>query len=341
MATLKQIADKVKVSITTVSRVLNEDVTLNVSDAIRKKILETASELNYLTPRKRVKLKTRRQFTIALVHWYDLKHEIDDPYYLQIRKGIENLASSANLTVDLVYKKSSGFEVDDFISPDGLICVGKFSPDEVELFASITEKLVFVDSSPDVNRFDSIVIDFKRAVQEILDLLIAKGYESIGYIGGVESINDSIVLGERREKVFRDYLNSKKLLDPSQIHVGSFSSASGYEIMKNILENEARLRQGFGAQVYFCASDSIALGALRAIHEKGLHIPDDIGIIGFNDSPMSQYTFPPLSTMHVNTEFMGEQALFSLLELIDGRKIPVRKTIPCHIVERQSLKSNS
>lgn len=335
MATLKQIADKVKVSITTVSRVLNEDVTLSVSDAIRKKILETASELNYRTPRNRTKLKTKRQLTIALVLWYSGRQEIDDPYYLQIRKGIENLAQSSNISIDLVYKKKPGFSRDDFISPDAMICVGKFAPDEVELFASITEKLVFVDSSPDVNRFDSIVIDFKRAVHEILDLLISKGYDSIAYIGGVESINETIILGERREKVFRDYLNNKGMLLQKHVYVGSFSSASGYEIMTSILENDDR------AQVYFCASDSIAVGALRAIHEKGLSIPADIGIIGFNDSPMSQYTFPPLSTMHVNTEFMGEQALFSLLELVDGRKIPVRKTIPCHIVERASLKSNS
>jgi LacI family transcriptional regulator len=335
MATLKQIADKVKVSLTTVSRVLNEDVSLNVSDAIRKKILETASELNYRTPRNRVKLKTKRQITIALVHWYSGRQEIDDPYYLQIRKGIENLAQHSNISVDLVYKNDLGFSFEDFISPDGMICVGKFSSDEVQLFASITEKLVFVDSSPDVNRFDSVVIDFKLAVRSILDLLLDKGYDEIGYIGGVEYINETMQLGERREKVFREYLDKKKILNDSHIHVGSFSSSSGYKIMSSILIKRDR------AQVYFCASDSIALGALRAIHEKGLRIPEDIGIIGFNDSPMSQYTFPPLSTMHVNTEFMGEQALHSLLDLIEGRKIPVRKTIPCQIIERQSLMSNS
>ena len=82
----------------------------------------------------------------------------------------------------------------------------------------------------------------------------------------------------------------------------------------------------------------IAIGALRAIHEKGLKVPKDIGVFGFNDNHTSKYTYPPLSTVHVYTGFMGEQALYSVLEKIEGRKVPIKKVIPTKLVQRATLK---
>ena len=177
MATLKQIAEQTQVSITTISRVLNEDATLSVTDAVRKKVLKTARDLNYRPPRKRVKFKPRKEVRISLVYWYDMQKEINDPYYTQIRKGIEDFAATANIKINIVYKRKSGYESKDFKSPDGLICVGKFSPEEIKFFASITNKIVFVDFSPKVTRYDSVVIDFKRALRKIMEYLFRKGYE--------------------------------------------------------------------------------------------------------------------------------------------------------------------
>ncbi len=92
MATLKEIAKKIDVSITTVSRVLNNDTSLSVSDDIRKKIIKTANKMDYKTPRNRVRLKSSNRLKIALVHWYNIEEEIDDPYYMQLRRGIEQLS---------------------------------------------------------------------------------------------------------------------------------------------------------------------------------------------------------------------------------------------------------
>jgi len=332
MATLKQIADQTNVSITTVSRVLNEDPTLSVSDAVRKKIIKTARDLKYRIPRKRVKFKPRKEVTIALVYWYDIQKEIDDLYYTQVRKGIEEFAATANIKITIVYKKKGGYERKDFKSPDGLICVGKFSPEEVKYFASITPKIVFVDYSPKVTRYDSVVIDFKRSLRKVIEFLIWKGYEKIGYIGGVEYVNKEIFLGERRERYFKKYLQAKGKLDASYLHLGGFTFDSGYITMKKILKGKKR------AEVYVCANDTIAFGAMKAIREHGLKIPDDIGIMGFNDIPKAKTSSPPLSSMHVNMEFMGEQALNSVLELIEGRNIAIQKVIPTKVINRGTLR---
>ncbi len=331
MATLKEIAKKTNTSITTVSRVLNYDKTLSVSEEIRRKIIETASELNYRTPRNRTKIKSGKKMRVGIVHWYNIHEEIDDPYYIQIRRGIEKLATKSSIETTLIYKKGDVFNFKDSGRIDGLICIGKFSAAQINQFRRVTSSLVFVDSSPDVDIYDSVVIDFSKAVKGLLYELVMEGYDKIGYLGGIEYVSKSIKLGERRELVFRDFLFERNKLDTRFIHVGSFSTESGYQMM-----NEA-LTKNEHADAYFCANDSIALGAIRAIHEKGLRIPQDIAIVGFNDNPNSEYTFPPLSTVRVHTEFMGEQALLSLSEKIDGRTIPIKKVIPTKLVKRMSF----
>lgn len=331
MATLKEIASKVGVSITTVSRVLNYDKTLSVSEDLRKTIIETASEMNYRTPRNRTKIQSNKKLKIGIVHWYDVHQEVDDPYYIQIRRGIEKLAIKSSIDTLLIYKRNDKYDLSSISNIDGLICVGKFSSAQINQFNKLTKSLVFVDFSPDEEKYDSVVLDFTSAVKTVLDTLLKEGYSKIGYLGGVEYIGKNLKLGERRETVFRDYLFQQGKLNAKYIHIESFTTESGYKMMKHALSRKDK------AEVYFCANDLIAIGAMRAIYEQGLSIPKDIALIGFNDNPQSEYTYPPLSTVRVFTEFMGEQALLSVCERIEGRKIPIRKVIPTKIVKRKSF----
>ena len=332
MATLKNIADKFNVSITTVSRVLNYDKTLSVSNDLRQKIFSYAAKIDYKTPRNRPRLKTNRKYRVAIVHWYSQAHEIDDPYYDGIRRGIQQHAQKHSVDTVLFYKTDRSFDMVESEDFDGIICIGKFSDSQIKRFLRVSKHLVFIDSSPNEGLYDSVVIDFNYAVKTVLSLLIKKKYKKIGYIGGVEYISKNIKLGERRELVFRDYLFQRNLLETKHVHVGNITSESGYRLMKEILRKKDR------AEVYFCTNDSIALGALRAINEKGIRIPEEIGLIGFNDHPTSKYTSPPLSTIHVYTEFMGEQSLQSLLERIEGRSISYKKIVPVKLVQRETLK---
>ena len=125
--------------------------------------------------------------------------------------GILHGANDLLLIDKLIYKKEYGYQIEDFESVNGIICVGKFTKDEVKLFNTASENLVFVDSTPDESKFDSIVLDFTLAVKSVLNLLIDKGYKKIGYIGGIEYLSQNIRLGERRELVFRDYLYQKNI----------------------------------------------------------------------------------------------------------------------------------
>ncbi len=332
MATLKEIAELAEVSITTVSRTLNFDKTLSISDNKKKKIFEIAEELEYKTPRRK-RMESAPKINIGLIYWYTLLQELEDPYYLAIRRGIERFSEKNNISILKIPKKGDIFSFDAFSNLDGIIAVGKFANSEIKTFSEVTNNIVFVDFSSFEGKYDSIVIDFKKAINQVLNYIVdEKGYTNVGYLGGREYVhNRDIIIGERREQYFVEYMKKKGLYVPENILSSSFDSLSGYKMMKEMLSYRNH------PNVYFAASDSIAIGAMKAIHEAKLEIPKDIGIFGFNDIPNATYTFPPLTTIKVETEFMGEKAVELILEQINGRKVSVKLTVATSLVKRESI----
>ncbi|MCH4886815.1 LacI family DNA-binding transcriptional regulator [Acidaminobacter sp. JC074] len=332
MATIKDIAKEVGVSAATVSRVLNHDKSLSVSNDKRKLILETAERMSYIPMRTRKKKTVNNKYRLALIHWYTIDQELEDPYYLSIRIGIEKKAVDQKVEVIKLYAPSKD-DLKALTSIDGMICMGKFSDKEIKLFKAVTSNLVFVDSSPYEEVYDSVVLDVERAVVKIVDKLIIDGCETIGYIGGREYAgSDQVPIGEKREGVFEAYLTSKGMFDPSHVYIGKFLAESGYRLMLEAIEKGL-------PSAFFIASDSMAVGAMRALHEKGIKIPDQISLIGFNDIPTSNYTVPPLSTLRVHKEFMGETALNLMMErIIDHRLIAKKVVVPTELIIRQTSK---
>lgn len=334
MATIKDIAAKASVSITTVSRVLNYDKSLSISDEKRKLILEIAEDFNYETPRNRKKRieKAKNKIKIGLINFTTIHDELDDPYYLSIRLGIEKKCIEDGYDIIKTYKINDEYDLDELSNVEGLICIGKFTDKEVISFSHVTENIVFVDCSPYEERFDAVTINLEESVVKILDAIVNAGHTSIGFIGGKEFYSEfNTPIGERRDKVFVEYMTKKNLYDKRFRFIGEFNPQSGYDLMCQALALEEL------PTVFFVASDSMAIGALRAIHEVGLNIPKDIAIVGFNDIPTAQYTFPPLTTLKVYTEFMGETAIDLLKERLDGRRISKKVLVQTTLINRETL----
>jgi LacI family transcriptional regulator len=196
MATLKKIAGLAKVSIATVSRTLNFDNTLSISDVKKKRIFEIADELEYKTPRRK-KLESAPKLNIALIYWYTLVQELEDPYYLSIRRGIERCSFEKGVNIIKIPKSGSNFLFDAFPNIDGIIAVGKFANSEIRNFGEITKNIVFVDFSSFEGNYDSIVIDFQKSMDQVLNhIVFEKGYSNVGYLGGREYVhNKDIVIG--------------------------------------------------------------------------------------------------------------------------------------------------
>lgn len=330
MATLKEIAEKVGVSVATVSRVLNYDPTLSVSDETRKKIFEVAQELNYKTLRERNQHTTKERLRFGLVHWYSELQELGDPYYMAIRLGVEKECFDRQIELVKLFKQGDSYQSEWLTGLDGIIAVGKFGPKDMEVFTASTEQIVFVDCSPDETRFDSVVIDFRQSMIRVLDYLLSLGHEKIGYIGGREYVDGERLIRDERETTFYEYLYVKGLYEPNYVWTGRFTAEDGYRLMKEAVTKEY-------PTAFFVASDSMAIGALRALHEAGIRVPEDVSLVGFNDIPTAEFVQPPLTTVKVYTEFMGETAVELLAErLATKRHLSKKVVIPTQLIVRES-----
>ena len=333
MATIKDIASIVGVSIATVSRVLNLDETLNVSDETRKRVLEVAEELNYITIKERK--NKGKTYNVGIVYWYTDIQEINDPYFLSIRMAVERKCSEEEVNFrNIDFQRVLNGNFNDYNNLDGIIAIGIFDNTDIEKMKKISKNLVFVDSSPNEKIYDSIVVDFKNAVKESMEYLYSLGHRDIGYIGGLcYSRNEKSIFTNYREKTYKEFMESIGCYKKEWILTGRFLPGDGYNLMKKALNNKER------PTAFFVASDPMAIGAYKAVFEAGLKIPDDISIIGFDDIYTAQFLAPFLTTVRVYKDTMGEVAVETLLDRIKQKRDLGRKIVlPTKLIKRESCK---
>lgn len=327
MATLKDIASEAGVSLATVSRVLNEDPTLSVKDETKRRIFEIAEKLEYKTSssRKAVNQKKQQHHFLALYN-YKQEAEVNDPYYLSIRHGIETQCDKLGIQLTNCY--DSKVDNDSHVI-SGVLLVGRTCPSVLEQVQKLTDNICYVDCTDKTQTYDSVDIDLSMISKEVTNFFVEQGYQRIGFIGGQDETDTPDI----REVAFAEYGSLKGVVSNDDIYRGDFSSSSGYDLMKKMLAKPDY------PNALFIASDSIAIGVLRAIHEHGLNIPQDISLISVNDIPTAKFTFPSLSTVRIHSEMMGIQGVNLLLEKSrDGRAIPIRVFVPSKLKLRDTTK---
>ena len=327
MATLKDIVQAAGISTGAVSRILNNDPTLSVSPETKRKVFEIAQELGY----QKAKIRDKSLFKMGILQWFSAEQEMQDSYYLLVRQGIEDYCQKHSIGIIRAFQSDEA-SIKTLQGVDGLICIGKFSHEEVQKFMNICPNIVFLDMPVLDYNITTLTMDFKSAVYDALDYLIELGHTKIAYLGGKEFVGNQELFIEERKQAFVSYMNNHGL-DGSCIYEDAFSTASGYQMMQKILESDNL------PTAIFAASDAIAFGAMRAIQEKGLSIPDDISIIGFNDTEMSSYTTPALTTISAPAYDMGQHGA-NLIYAATNLNIntPLKAKIPCQLVKRESCK---
>lgn len=332
MVRIKDIADKAQVSTATVSRVLNQDPNLSVSPETRRSILQIAEDLGYKKKRRKQALPQQAKPKIALLEWYTRQEELEDLYYYHIRLGVEKAAKE--LGYDLLrYFYDENWES---LQPlEGLIAIGKFSPQTIKKLEAVSPQLVFVDSATLHYGHSCVMTDFEQSVVGVLEHFLAQGHENIGMLAGREETADKqIVLTDSRLTTFQDYLSQKRLFRPEFLKIGSFSAQAGYQLMKEMIDELGDKLPS----ALFVASDSMALGAMRALQEAGITLPDQISLIAFNDTPIAKHVYPPLSSVTVFTEEMGREALLLLDQALQNpsQQLPRMLTLPTKLSLRES-----
>lgn len=330
MATMKDVADKANVSIATVSRILNGDVTLVVREETRVAVLDAARETGYKLKSK----KPNQLYTFGIVQWISSYDEKDDTYYYNIRMSVENYCVLNNIQIKRYYREN----LDDIYSDkeiDGLLCIGKFSKKLAKKLHDNFNKIVFVDSNPDATKYNAVYSDLKAGTKMAMEHFIEMGHRRIAYIGGREYVgkkDNGELFVDSRERVYLEYMKNHKLLKErsDDIYFGDYSAESGYYLMNKILEKDQL------PTAVLCGNDVIAIGALSAINESS--IDEKISIIGFNDVPMAQFYNPPLTTIRIDTKYKGELACKLLLDLIqESHKTLLKIVCSVSLVKRDSV----
>lgn len=328
MATIKDIAKKANVSAATVSRILNQDDTLSVTEQTREKVLKVAQELNYTKKRT-----SNQQITLGIFQWYSLFQELEDPYYQAIRIGIENYCASRQIDVVRTFQSDSNY-IDALKGVNALICIGKFNEQQIHSFESITKNIIFVDMKTSRIHCNTIVLDFRQAVIDAMDYLTNLGHHHIAYLGGKEYLEDGNIYYEERKDTFVNYCKDHDIIYKPYLLEQEFSAESGYQMMMKLIKNNHT------PTAVFAASDPIAIGAMRALYENGYKVPDDISVMGFDDINVASFSNPPLTTVHAPAEFMGEYAAHYVTLLTKDTAVeyqtPVRLTLPCSLSIRKS-----
>ncbi len=309
MATIKDIAERAKVSASTVSRVLNMDETLNVSEETRLRVFAVAEELDY-APRKR-RNQTEANVpakSISIVYWYSYEQEVEDPYYLSIRLAIEEKANEYGYTTHIL--SAENLEGPD-PSSAGVLVVGRLEEDVLQkLGETYNKNIVVINNDFNSNDFDYVGSDFRIATLNALDYLYKLGHRRIAALGG-RLVKDKECEGFRdaRDEAYLEFMKNKGIYDPNLVFdVGIFSLKNAYNKMAD------ELAKGNIPSAIMASNDTMAIGAYRAISEAGLKIPEDISVLSFNDIPNAKYMIPPLTTVKIPTKYIGYAAVDLIVE---------------------------
>ncbi|GMA63843.1 substrate-binding domain-containing protein [Alicyclobacillus fastidiosus] len=232
-----------------------------------------------------------------------------------------NLGLGSSQGIRMYYRNDSFIDINQL---DGLIVIGEDAAFGPDVYAS-TQNVVFIDCQATIDKYDSVIIDYTKATREALNYLFGLGHREIGFIGGTQIVERA----NERVHAFESFMQERELLRPTNIYVADgWMVNDGYEMMKQAIQSKAM------PTAFFIASDLLAIGAMKALNEVGMSIPDDVSIVGFNDIEMAQFISPPLTTIKVHTETMGKLAAKLLRDRLNGRDIPVTLTVSTQLVVR-------
>ena len=169
MAKLKDIAKLANVSVSTVSRILNNDNSLSVTDNTKNKVLNAARQLNH-------PIKQKEKITFAIIQWFSQDQEISDPYYLTLRRGAESFLKKNKVVVKRFFHDD--LDMDNRLAQiDGILCLGKFSKKYVDKLKKYTRRIILLDMTLYPCREVSIVLDFDDAVKQVIQFSSESGYK--------------------------------------------------------------------------------------------------------------------------------------------------------------------
>jgi LacI family transcriptional regulator len=239
-----------------------------------------------------------------------------------LRLGIESRCAALKIETVKVYHTDAMPDATLLQSASGVIAIGWMEDQDVAWLKHHSRQLVFADFAPVDDEIDSVQSDLALAMRKLLSAMVEMGYRRIAYLGW----NDI------RAMTYMNWMREARLYDEHLARGDSNTEEGGYRAAKTLLS------EGHKVDALLLFNDSMAVGAYRAIHELGLRIPEDIAVASFNDISVAQFMNPPLSTVHLPAEEIGETAVELLLERAGGRELAKRITLASRLIWRGSTR---
>jgi len=324
--TVHDVAKKAGVSTATVSRVINNNVTVNNNLKIR--VQAAINELGYRPNRAAYHLRSGKVKRVGV-----LFADIRNPFFTSVLAGIENYLHLADYALILGNSnenhKIERMQLQAFLDEGVAGIILSSVANSSAQYQQVIEAgipIMAIDRVPDNLKVDSISINNIKASKEATEHLINLGHKNIAFIGGPEHISTARLRKLGYLEALKNIPNNKPIIE-----LGDFTQAGGYHATINILSAYKNV------SALLVANNLMTLGALEAIHEKKILIPDQIALVGFDDMPWATSLQPPLTVVAQPTYDMGKIAARLLLDRIHNPESPIQQvTLETQLIIRES-----
>jgi LacI family transcriptional regulator len=329
--TIHDVAKAAGVSVSTVSRVLNDKD--DVASTTQAHVQQIIDELGYASNLAARSMRSRQTNLLGLI-----MPDVADSYSIEVMKGV-NQAIKANHYDLLIYtngdiqKNALAAREQYYVSllssslADGVIVVAPMASD-----FNTPAPLVVVDPNKQSPDYPAVIATNRDGAMSVMDYLISIGHQRIGFVGGRPEIQSAT----RRLQGYKDVLENAGIpLDQTLITIGDFSAETGRQYGHQLLALSPP------PTAIFAANDQSAFGVIQAAHERGLKIPDDLSVAGFDNIPEAAYYLPEgLTTVDQSVFQMGLIATEMLVQLIKGEALEKRlRKMPTQLIVRGSCRS--
>ena len=330
--TIYDVAKKAGVSPSTVSRVMN--VPEIVEEKTRKRVMEVIKELSYIPNMLAASMPRNRTNYIGLII-----PDVTNTFFSNLIRGVQDICEKHGYSVLVVNSDDSQEKEKRYLKllysrrVDGVIMTAagyreaKYSEEELSLMRKM--RIVLIDR--EINGLDAPIIKVKNfeGAFNAMKYLISLGHKRIMYLAGIKGTKTN----KERERGYLSALEDAGMKWKHEL-VGNFRMDTAYRKIKNYWHRAKDLPTAI-----FAANDFMAIGVLKAFSELRIKVPEEVSIIGFDNIPFSDCTFPPLTTVSQPTYLMGKKAVETLIKSIDKRKIKKSVELETKLIERESVKS--
>jgi LacI family transcriptional regulator len=332
---MRQIAERADVSIGTVSHVIND--TAKVREKLRQRVMDAIQSLGY-QPSQLARGLRRNQTNIVVM----IMPDITNPFFPAVVRGVEDVAYKHSLRLVLCNTDNDPGKETSYLNelrsyrPAGWLVIPAADSEmtaQLRSTAASGTPVVCIDRQPPGWKGDVVLVANEDGSHNATQHLLRMGHRQLAVITGPLHLTNAV---DRLKGFKRALAEAKVPIEPEYIQEAQFNRQSGYQAATRLLRMLPR------PTAIFACNDLMAMGVLLAARELGLHCPEDVSIVGFDDLDFAEFTAPALTSVHQPGYQLGTTAARLLLDRIEGSKEPAQKiTLPSELKIRHSVASIS